>query len=198
MSSDEIYRLKVKAMKALMLVVTPAVLIGITITEPFLVIWVGAAIATVSAPVAHILYVGFWANALAHIPYVSLQGSGRPKVTAMVHLGELLPYAAVLAVALHIWGIRGAALAWSLRVGADAIVLFALDRSFRPAAAMFSVPALLVLMAAVVAMACPMDAAARWIALGVVNMIGLVWWFVCLPVTLRQVRDTGITCLAGR
>jgi len=76
------------------------------------------------APVAVILLVGIWMNALAFLPYSYLQAQGRPDLPARLHLLEVLPYLAFLWWAIGAWGIQGAALAWTLRVSVDSILLF--------------------------------------------------------------------------
>jgi hypothetical protein len=91
----------------------------------FLWHWIGPKLANTSAPVGEAILVGAWVNGIAYIPYALLNGNRRPNVIALLHLVELAPFIALLALFLHVWGVYGAAWAWTLRTAADAVLLFA-------------------------------------------------------------------------
>jgi O-antigen/teichoic acid export membrane protein len=91
-------------------------------------VWMGASFAMRSATVLQILLPGIVANSIAQIPFSVIQATGRPDLTAKLHLSEFLPYVLVLYFATKGWGIEGAAFAWSLRVIVDTTVLFYLAR----------------------------------------------------------------------
>ena len=55
-----------------------------------------------------------------------MQGAGRSDLTAKLHLAELPLYAILAWWLIATRGIEGAALAWTLRVAADAMCMFAL------------------------------------------------------------------------
>jgi O-antigen/teichoic acid export membrane protein len=112
------------ALQALVAALTPVTVIGAVALEPFLSVWVGDAITREAAPVGAILFLGMWLNGLAVIPYGFLQARGRPDLTAKFHLLEVVPYIGALALGLHLWGIQGAAWAWTGRAGVDAALLF--------------------------------------------------------------------------
>ena len=63
-------------------------------------------------------------NSLAQVPYSFLQGLGRPDITAKFHLAELPFYIGLMWILVNNIGIAGAAIAWTLRVGLDALLLF--------------------------------------------------------------------------
>jgi O-antigen/teichoic acid export membrane protein len=86
--------------------------------------WVGAEISTTSTPIWHWLAVGVLVNGLAHIPFALLQSAGRTDVIAKIHLAALLPYGVGLWWALTQYGVVGAAVLWTVRVGLDAALLF--------------------------------------------------------------------------
>ncbi len=113
-----------RAVLALNSLTTPLILLGIFLMHPFLALWINPAFANRAAPVGEIFLLGIWVNSLAFIPYSLLQAQGRPDLTARFHLVELAPYLALLWVGLVEFGLPGAALAWVLRVGADAALLF--------------------------------------------------------------------------
>ena len=98
----------------------PFCLVAAWIAQPLLQAWLGAAIATPAAPILRWLLVGCIVNTAAQVPFAHLQASGRSRITARIHLAELLPYCALLywAVARHV--ALGAAWVWSARCGVDA------------------------------------------------------------------------------
>ena len=116
--------LAARAVLSIGAVMTPIVVIGLLLIKPFLILWVGAALAEKTAPVGQILLVGIWINTLAFIPFTYLQGRGRPDLPAKFHVLELLPYFATLWVLIDRLGVPGAAWAWDLRVLADTLLLF--------------------------------------------------------------------------
>jgi O-antigen/teichoic acid export membrane protein len=99
---------------------------AILLSNWFLQIWISVDFAVVAAPVAQLLLFGAWFNGIAFIPYALLQGQGRPDLTAKIHLAEIIPFIGALFLLMHFGGLPGAALAWTLRVGIDCIVLLSL------------------------------------------------------------------------
>jgi len=67
---------------------------------------------------------GVWINSLAFIPSSYLGAIGKPKTIATFHMAELLPFLGILWLLIHFFGLAGAAVAWSLRVAIDAVLLF--------------------------------------------------------------------------
>ena len=70
---------------------------------------------------------GAWANGIAFLPYGFLQARGKPHVTAKVGIAEIVPFFLVLWFLTTRLGLPGAALAWTLRVTANCIVLHLLS-----------------------------------------------------------------------
>jgi O-antigen/teichoic acid export membrane protein len=105
-------------------VMTVLTVVGAVALDPFLRAWVGADLASSSAPVGEILLMGMWLNSLAVVPFAFLQAQGRPDLPAKFHVLELAPYLGGLVLGLHFAGIRGAAWAWSCRSAVDAALLF--------------------------------------------------------------------------
>jgi O-antigen/teichoic acid export membrane protein len=104
-------------------VIIPIVVVGMFLVQPFLTLWMGAGFTTRAAPVGEALLCGIWLNGLASIPFAMLQAQGRPDIVAKFHLLEIGPFVALLWYGVHHFGLVGAAFAWSLRVGIDAILL---------------------------------------------------------------------------
>lgn len=92
------------------MVVTAGILI-----RPFLMVWVGPDFAVKAAPVGLILLPGIWLSAVASIPLSAIQARGRPSTVVKILLVETLPFLGVLWLGLHLFGIEGAAWAWTLR-----------------------------------------------------------------------------------
>ena len=86
--------------------------------------WLGGRFPEESSPTMQYLAVGIFLNSLAMVPFALLQASGRPDLPAKLHLVELPVYFAVLALCVSSFGVDGAALAWLLRAGVDALLLF--------------------------------------------------------------------------
>ena len=85
-----------------------------------------------SSAVLQWLAVGVFVNAVARLPFSVLQASGRPDVTAKLHLIELPAYLFALWALVRAFGIEGAAAAWTLRAGVDAVVLFGFGLRYVP------------------------------------------------------------------
>jgi Polysaccharide biosynthesis C-terminal domain len=56
---------------------------------------------------------------LALLPLGVLYGAARPDLPAKIHLAEAAAYVPLTFALVHLWGIPGAALSWSIRCGAD-------------------------------------------------------------------------------
>jgi len=104
---------------------------AIVTVSPFLDLWVGREFAQASALVAEILLLGAWMNGVALLPYNQLQAQGRPNVTAHLHIAEVVPFLLGLWLLIRYLGLPGAALAWTLRVGADCLALLWFADSLR-------------------------------------------------------------------
>ena len=123
-SQDDIERLLARSVKHLLLITGPVVMILILFSEEILQLWIGRDFAELSTTVFRVLAIGVLINSLAQVPYSFLQGFGRPDLVAKFHLAELPVHVAMVWFFVHEWGIAGAAVAWTLRVGIDALLLF--------------------------------------------------------------------------
>ena len=112
------------ALKAITVTVTPLVVLTLLLLEPFLSAWVGPDLSARATPVGEVLLLGVWINAIAYIPLTFLQARGRPDIPAKFHLLEIGPYIAILWLLTDSYGTIGAAIAWSLRVTVDTLLLF--------------------------------------------------------------------------
>lgn len=121
-NSDHVH-LYEQSIKYLIILMIPAVVCLIVLAEDLLKLWLGHEFAANSTMVMQILTVGAFVNALAKPPYVLIQGFGRPDVTAKIHLLEFPFYLLMLFGLIHWLGIVGVAMAWTLRVFIDTLLL---------------------------------------------------------------------------
>lgn len=101
----------------------PICLIAASLAYPALAWWISPDFAQSALPVALIISVGIWLNSIATIPYTFLHSVGSTKSTALIHLFELGIYFLLLYFLVTLLGLPGAALAWTLRVGLDLVLL---------------------------------------------------------------------------
>jgi O-antigen/teichoic acid export membrane protein len=112
------------SLKYTLLVLGPIVLMILLFAEKILQVWLGGDFPIQSTGPFRVLAVGVLINSLANVPYVLLQGMGRPDIPAKCHLLELPIHIWVAWTVINDWGIVGAAAAWTLRMVLDAILLF--------------------------------------------------------------------------
>lgn len=112
-----------RSLRVLVIAMTLPMIILVALARDLLTLWVGAQFATHSTPVLQLLAVGAVVNALAKPPYALIQGLGRSDLTAKLHLLEFGCYIVMLWVFLQRFGIVGAAMAWTLRVALDTMLL---------------------------------------------------------------------------
>ncbi|MFQ2656759.1 oligosaccharide flippase family protein [Aeromonas caviae] len=107
--------------------ILPFVLLGGLFSNEILTTWMGGEYAGIPSDILRILLLGFFFNAMAQIPFASIQARGYSKITAITHLAEVLPYLAFLYLAISEWGLIGVAVSWSLRVTVDFLILIIID-----------------------------------------------------------------------
>jgi O-antigen/teichoic acid export membrane protein len=86
--------------------------------------WISREFADASKNVVSILTIGIWMNSLGFIAYTALQAKTGAKQTAILHLIELVLFIPLLYLLLIKLGIVGAAIAWTIRVSFDALIMF--------------------------------------------------------------------------
>jgi O-antigen/teichoic acid export membrane protein len=125
-------RLFGRGINYIFLALFPLSLIMVTLAHEGLSLWLGAKFADNSAFVLQWLAVGVFINGIAHVPFALVQGAGRPDLTAKMHLIELPFYLLILWWLLGVFGIKGAAIAWVVRVGIDTLILFVMVQWLLP------------------------------------------------------------------
>jgi len=124
-NSDAVHstQLLSKSIAATFILIFPIVLAIVTFSQEGLMFWLGKDFANNGATVLQWLAAGVFLNCLAQVIYTLIQGQGRPDLTAKIHLLEFAFYLPLLFWILIKYGITGAAIAWTLRVAVDAVLL---------------------------------------------------------------------------
>jgi O-antigen/teichoic acid export membrane protein len=121
-----------RGVKAVCLALFPLVSLLIAFAPEMLTLWLGGDFAANASLPLRILAAGVFVNSLAHVPFALIQGVGRADLVAKLHLAELIPYLTIVVLLIRWRGIGGAALAWTIRVWLDGIVMFCLSRRLLP------------------------------------------------------------------
>ena len=94
-------------------------IIGAVVARLGLNFWLGQAFADNSTIVFQLLLPGLIFNSIAQIPLMAMYGRGLSRPVALLHATELVPYIFLLWMLCKIFGIAGAAMAWSIRAAFD-------------------------------------------------------------------------------
>lgn len=121
--AEWIQRALIRSFKFLILMVGSATLLLAFFAHPLLALWLGSKFANEGTLVLQILAVGAFANSLARVPSGLLQGVGRPDLTAKFHVAELPIHIPIVWFLVTRFGLPGAALAWSIWVSLDFVLL---------------------------------------------------------------------------
>lgn len=85
--------------------------------------WIKAEFDDQSVLIGQILCLGIFLNAVGTMYYAAIHAGGRADITAKIHLVELPLYLLTLVILLKVYGVAGAACAWTLRMAIDALLL---------------------------------------------------------------------------
>jgi len=118
------------SVKFLLVIMSPLVAVLVVFAEDILQAWLGPEFAQVSTGVFQVLAIGVLLNAWAQVPFQLMLGFGRPDITAKLNLMELLLYVPLVWFLVKSMGIVGGALAWSIRVAVDTLLLFVASGKF--------------------------------------------------------------------
>ena len=106
------------------LIISPIIFMAQIWSYDLISIWLSPDFAQKSYKIAMILLIGVLWNTLAQIPFTFLQANGNSSKTALFHIIELVLFLPILYFSITKFGIIGAALAWSIRVILDFMLLF--------------------------------------------------------------------------
>lgn len=107
-----------------LLIISPIIFTTQIWSYDLISIWINPEFAMKSYKIAMILLLGVFWNCLAQIPFTFLQANGYSSKTALFHIIELVVFLPILYLSITNFGIKGAALAWSIRVIIDFMLLF--------------------------------------------------------------------------
>jgi len=105
------------------LVLIPFVFLIVVYANEGLTFWIDASFASQSQRVVRWLAIGVFINSLGLVSQALVQASGRPDITAKLHMLELPLFLAYLPLLVTEYGIDGAAFAWVIRVSISTLFL---------------------------------------------------------------------------
>ena len=109
--------------KTLAMIAGPALVIGIA--GPWLLeLWLGPTFAAQALDAVRILSAGVFLHAISRVPSGFINALGRPDIIAKISILEMIVHVPVAWMLISAYGLNGAALAWTLRVSVDAVLLF--------------------------------------------------------------------------
>ncbi len=117
----ELYNISVVMLALLLLPIFSLIII---MSEPFLFFWLGGSFVTNSKLILQILAIGVYINSLAAIPFTAIHALSRPDLTAKIHMMELPIYIILVWYLIKTGGVTGMALAWTIRMLIDGIMMF--------------------------------------------------------------------------
>jgi O-antigen/teichoic acid export membrane protein len=113
-----------EALEVLLTVITPILVVMTLVMRPFLAWWVGPNLAVKAGTVGEIVCVGLWFNCLAYLPRTRMQARGRPDLVLKLSLLQLPLTIPLFWSFISLWGLEGAAIAWSVRASVGALLQF--------------------------------------------------------------------------
>lgn len=119
--------IKKQAYFLMFFLIVPIGFFCIYFSEIILSLWLGREYGENSYQIFQILILGLVVNGFAQIPFASIQAKGFSKITAYIHLAEFFPYLILLIFMINYVGLIGAAIAWTIRVVIDFLLLLFFD-----------------------------------------------------------------------
>ncbi len=119
-----------RSLKFLLILIVPLIAVLVLFAGDILQLWLGSRFSEISTVVFQILAAGVLMNSLAQVPFALIQGFGHPDIAAKFHLLELLLYIPLMWLLVMHMGIVGGAIAWTIRVSLDSLLLFVASGKF--------------------------------------------------------------------
>jgi len=129
-NTSESHRLYRKSLLHVIQVLLPICMVLILGSNIGLGLWLGPEFAKNSWIIVCVMAVGLFFNGVAFIPYAVIQATGNARLTALLHIFELIIYIPVLLVSINNFGLIGAAIAWSFRTAVDAMLLLLVSQKY--------------------------------------------------------------------
>jgi O-antigen/teichoic acid export membrane protein len=122
-SQKKLFELYIKSLYYIALIMVPLMAFFAIFSTDILKLWVGNDVASHSSTVFTLITIGFLFNSLAQIPTTFLHAKNLPKLTAMLHVFELPVMIGLDVLLIPLLGIAGAAIASSVRMALDCLLL---------------------------------------------------------------------------
>lgn len=177
-----------RATIVLVSIMTPIVIVGIFLVQPFLNIWLGAEFARNSAHVGEVILFGVWANALVVPHHARSMASSSPRAVVMIYLFEIPIYLFMLWFGIKYWGVVGAAAAWSVRVVVDTCLLLRLNNAFIPTIRLTAVSMVFVMVAEAVVTQVMLPVYVHWGIAVLLLVLVLIKDRKCLIAAIQTLR----------
>jgi O-antigen/teichoic acid export membrane protein len=113
-----------RSLKYVFIAIFPIVFLLVCFASEGLRLWLTDEFAKNSFRVCQLLAVGVFFTCLGHMPHALIQGAGRPDMSGKLHLCQLPIYILLLAGAIKMAGINGAAFIWALRAMVDTVCMY--------------------------------------------------------------------------
>jgi O-antigen/teichoic acid export membrane protein len=176
---------------SLVIIVTtfPPCLVMAGLSHQLLAAWLGQAFAANSQSILVVLALGMFFNCVAVLPGTVTDAIGRPEVGALIMIGQALLFPPVIIWLTGRYGGEGAAVAWTLRSGANLIARLLACRMLSTSAAVAVKEVFLVtITAALTIVVCPWIS---WIPARVAMMV-LASIAICVMACATLMDRTGI------
>lgn len=108
----------------LFFLIYPLSLFVSTFSSDILRLWISPAFSEKSYVLMQVFSIGILINCLSHIPFTLIQGVGKSRLTAIIHIIQLPLFALLLWILIVQFGVIGAAVAWLIRILGDATTMF--------------------------------------------------------------------------
>ncbi len=126
---DKLEDIYARSLKYIIVTMGPLLLAVAAFAHDILNLWLGPVFAAKSSAPLQLLALATFLTALSILPYGLLQGAGRPDITAIFHVIELPVHLVLVWVLVSRVGITGAAIAVTVRVLLDfVLIVLACDR----------------------------------------------------------------------
>lgn len=130
-NSDERVKIRSLGYKLITSICGLGTVLGLCLSEFVMTTWMGSEFGGEPVLILQILLIGFFFNSVAQVPFADIQAKGHSKITAILHMLEIIPYILILVLLIKLYGATGAAIAWSLRVAVDFLILAYISNKIR-------------------------------------------------------------------
>lgn len=120
---EQLYSLYALSLRIGVIIMLPVLMTGLVVAEPFFTVWAGEEFGRKSTIPFFFLLFGMFFSVVGCIPGSLVLASGRTDILAKLYWLQILPYLMLVFFLAKNFEAEGAAIAWSLRVAADALLI---------------------------------------------------------------------------